>query len=288
MKLTNSQTVMQIDQDKLKTENTNLVAVFREKSRKHQQTQELYDRLKRKEMTAATQSAAFNSVDEVLGSISSRSGQDPNQLYQSTSRLPGQQDFSHSPVDHEQQQVHSHGRSGSNGSQGERGLMPPPPNPTNKPGNRAFEFGESNSTLHLLVLMVKGHNLSHNLPTPQYRPQLSSIQQSGSQPNTGSYVNPGRISAERLQQTPSQRQPLANVGSSSLNRSGVRGYGMSAGMKVGRQQGKSFILPKSQPSQISPVISLTFCQPRALLASRIMVKSVVEGESHTLSHILKW
>lgn len=153
---------MQIDQDKLKTENTNLVAVFREKSRKHQQTQELYDRLKRKEMTAATQSAALNSVDEVLGSISSRSCQDPNQpnvsqQYLSVSRPPGQQDFSHSPVDvhgqqqdvHGQQQVYSHGRSGSNGSQGNRGLMPPPPNPTNKPGNRAFEFGESNSSLHL-------------------------------------------------------------------------------------------------------------------------------------------
>lgn len=134
---------MQIDQDKLKTENTNLVAAFREKSRKHQQTQELYDRLKRKEMTAATQSAAFNSVDEVLGSIPNRSGQDPNQLYQSASRPPGQQDFSHSPVD-EQQQVYSHGRSGSDGSQGGRGLMPPPPNPTKKPENRAFEFGESN------------------------------------------------------------------------------------------------------------------------------------------------
>lgn len=152
---------MQIDQDKLKTENTNLVVAFREKSRKHQQTQELYDRLKRKEMTVATQSAAFNSVDEVLGSISSRSFQDPgqpilSQQYQSVSRPPGQQDFSRSPVDvHGQQQAYSHGRSGSNGSQGSRELMPPPPNPTNKPGNRGFEFGESNSRLQLLVLMVR-------------------------------------------------------------------------------------------------------------------------------------
>lgn len=91
--------------------------------------------------------------------------------------------------------------------------------------------------------MVEGHGLSHNLPMPaQYRPQMSSIQQSGSQPTTGTFVNPGRIPAERLQQTPSQRQPLANVGNSSLNRSGVRGYGMSAGMKVGRQQGTSLAI----------------------------------------------
>lgn len=151
------QTVMQIDQDKLKTENSNLVTAFREKSRKHQQTQELYDRLKRREMTAATQSAAFDSVDEVLGSISSRACQDPNQpnlsqQYQSVSRLPGQQDFSHAPGDvHGQQQVYSHGRTVSNGSQGSRGLMPPPPNPTNKPGNRVLEFGKSNFRLRLLV-----------------------------------------------------------------------------------------------------------------------------------------
>lgn len=156
LKLINFTTVMQIDQDKLKTENTNLVVAFREKSRKHQQTQELYDRLKRKEMTAATQSAAFDSVDEVLGSISGRSCQDPNQpnlsrQYQPNSRPPGR---SHSPADaHGQQQVYGHGRSGSNGSQGSKGLMPPPPNPANKPGNRGFEFGESKSTPQLLILM---------------------------------------------------------------------------------------------------------------------------------------
>ncbi|MCJ1468026.1 hypothetical protein MMC07_006652 [Pseudocyphellaria aurata] len=228
--------VMQIDQDKLKTDNTNLVVAFREKSRKHQQTQELYDRLKRKEMTAATQSAAIDSVDEVLGSISGRSCQDPNQpslsrQYQASSRPPG---HSHSPVEvHGQQQVYGHGRSGSNGSQGGKGLMPPPPNPTNKPGNRGFEFG---------------HGLSHNLPTPaQYRPQIGSVQQSGGQSHAGNYMNAGRISATRLQQTPSQRQPLATVGNSSLNRSG-----------------------------------LALRQPYALLTPRIMVKTVVEAELFTL------
>ena len=63
---------MLIDQDKLRTENSNIVAAYREKSRKHQQTQELYDRLKKKEMTAVTQSAAYDSVDEVLQSATNR------------------------------------------------------------------------------------------------------------------------------------------------------------------------------------------------------------------------
>ena len=63
---------MQIDQDKLKAENISLAAAYREKSKKHQQTQELYDRLKRKEMTAVTQSAAYDSVEDVIQSASNR------------------------------------------------------------------------------------------------------------------------------------------------------------------------------------------------------------------------
>lgn len=65
---------MQIDYDKLKVENANILAAYREKSRKHQATQDLYDRLKRKEMTAVTRSAAFDSAEEVLQSVSSRQG----------------------------------------------------------------------------------------------------------------------------------------------------------------------------------------------------------------------
>lgn len=57
---------MQIEHDKLKSENLNIMSALREKTRKHQQTQELYDRLKRKEMSAATQSAAFDTADELL------------------------------------------------------------------------------------------------------------------------------------------------------------------------------------------------------------------------------
>ena len=57
--------------------------------------------------------------------------------------------------------------------------------------------------------------------------------------NTENYFNPGgRLSSGRLpQQAPSsQRQPLANVGASNTNLSQISGYGISAGMRVGRQQ----------------------------------------------------
>lgn len=116
---------MQMEQDRLKSENQNLVTAFREKSRKHQQTQELYDRLKRKEMTAATQSAAFESVEDVLGNTSSRHAMDNSAIPQHHRSPPrGQishdfQSFGSDPVGQ------PHHRTGSGHSQGSAGLLHP-------------------------------------------------------------------------------------------------------------------------------------------------------------------
>ena len=121
---------MQVDQDRLKTENTNLVAAFREKSRKHQQTQELYDRLKRKEMTAATQSAAYQSVDEVLGSVVNRHVQDlPSGVSQYPSDGPEQgqnQQPQYSGDYSAPEHRYGHNQNGSNGNNSKDGMMPPP------------------------------------------------------------------------------------------------------------------------------------------------------------------
>ena len=127
---------MQVDQDRLKTENANLVTAFREKSRKHQQTQELYDRLKRKEMTAATQSAAYESVDEVLGA-SIRQGQDfTGSVPQFRNQF--QHEFPHvsdglSGGDHI---YNSHRDDVENGNR-KGGMMPPPPPPPRRPAGYA-------------------------------------------------------------------------------------------------------------------------------------------------------
>lgn len=121
---------MQIDQDRLKNENRDLVAAYREKNRKHQQTQELYDRLKRKEMTAATQSAAFDSVDEVLGNVSGQPRFGNPQQNSAMPRSQAQRGFLPTHVDHNGiEQVHRHQRSGSANSGGSGGMMPPPPPP---------------------------------------------------------------------------------------------------------------------------------------------------------------
>lgn len=71
------------------------------------------------------------------------------------------------------------------------------------------------------------------LPTPSHhRTQFVSIPQTGNGLSNGTFSGPNRV-----QQTP-QRQPLANVGTGSINRPIISGYGMSAGLRVGRQQGK--------------------------------------------------
>lgn len=137
-----------MDQDKLRTENTNLVAAFREKSRKHQQTQELYDRLKRKEMTNATQTAAYNSVDEVLGSVSNPQGQNqPNTSHQYQTGIESEDDqaiFNQAPLDyHEVPQPDDASRMDSNRCNGDSRMMPPPSNRTKRSEPKAPDIGKS-------------------------------------------------------------------------------------------------------------------------------------------------
>ena len=81
------------------------------------------------------------------------------------------------------------------------------------------------------------------MATPsQHRTRLgSSIRAFGQQgPGQGPINNVGSYATGGMHnQTPSQRHPLGAVNVNSVNRSGISGYGMSAGMKVGRQQGTS-------------------------------------------------
>ena len=155
---------MQLEQDKIKTENATLVTAYREKTRKHQQTLELYDRLKRKEMAAATQSAAFDSVDEVLSSIASQHGQThhkfPHQL-QSVARLDKQPIFypaspelqggNSRPHGDGSNQTYKHGRSTSNGSLENGGIMQPHPHRVKEIVHKAFESGRSLLITKMLV-----------------------------------------------------------------------------------------------------------------------------------------
>ena len=135
---------MQLDQDNLKQENTQLATALREKTRKHQQTQELYDRLKRKEMTAATQSAAFESADEVVGNFSSQQRFNNPQQHPTGLRSQAQRDLQALQVDHNGiEKVHTHQRSGSSNSHGNGGGMMAPPLQPRAGGlpNNGFGYG---------------------------------------------------------------------------------------------------------------------------------------------------
>ena len=62
-----------MDQESIKKKHHDLLEAFREKSRKHNQTQELYDKLKRRTLLSHVKSAASNSVDQALHDASARS-----------------------------------------------------------------------------------------------------------------------------------------------------------------------------------------------------------------------
>jgi len=243
---------MQMDQDKLKAENSNLVAAFREKNRKHQQTQELYDRLKRKEMTAQTQSAAYDSVDQVLGSVARRHNHDPLapiEPYQSIPRPQGQRVAPHFPVDHNGvEQLHTHQRSGSNGSRDSRGRMPPPfGHPV---GYGSHSAGDGKSCMNRNTY-VPNKLLVNILPPPptQHRARLGPMSNSASRLGVDSHRSATGPMGSSQMQTPSRRQPFVNVTGNSVNRSSVSGYGMSAGLKVGRQQGnEDYVMFESSSS----------------------------------------
>lgn len=115
-----------MDQEKLKIDNANLASTIREKARKHQQTQELYDRLKRKEMTAATQSAAHETVDEVLYSVNKAQGD--------THLRRGPYPAGDQSADH----FGPHRRAGSHSSSDRGRMLPPPQRPLGRTGHPTF------------------------------------------------------------------------------------------------------------------------------------------------------
>ena len=78
------------------------------------------------------------------------------------------------------------------------------------------------------------------MPTPSnHRTQLGPTAQPNNRLGAGGYRHPANAMNEALQNhTPGQRQPFAGLNMNSVSRNGLSGYGMSAGMKIGRQQGE--------------------------------------------------
>lgn len=104
---------MQADQDNLRRKNEELIQAFRDKSRKHLQTQELYDKLKRRAMLGQVQNAASDAVDHsIQASVTANRHAD---------RLDEQQKYSLQPPLFANQQsgsLRNHGASESVGKMG--------------------------------------------------------------------------------------------------------------------------------------------------------------------------
>ena len=109
------------------------------------------------------------------------------------------------------------------------------------------------------------------MTTPsQHRTRLGPPGQPAGRVNTTDYRNSSSMMPNSSQnQTPSQRQPFSNISGNSVNRPSVSGYGMSAGMKVGRQQGSGKSHPRNQRVIANVCGSLTSrcCRARSIYQS---------------------
>ncbi|EDN02828.1 predicted protein [Histoplasma mississippiense (nom. inval.)] len=200
---------MQINQEQLQKKNYELVEIYRDKCKKHAQVTNLYNLLKNQAMRSQIQTAASDSVIQVLESLGGRanSGSGADDLFRpSTSlapsprRSPARYPTANSGIE----QLHRHQRSGSGSITKNRldsAAMPPP-------------------SATLLPATPQHRTRLPGPPSSTQRPDCQERQQHGYTPNTQIFPAP-------------QRFAPAGVDSrfSSINSGN---YGLSSGIKIGR------------------------------------------------------
>jgi len=217
---------MQIDQDTLRRKHDDLVQALREKSRKHLQTQELYDKLKRRAMLGQVQNAASDAVDHTIQASATAN--------RYVDRLDEQNQRPQAPVFSNQQSdaLHIQANTDAGGNMG-------PPNFRGGNGEIGWAgFSSQESIQRKFVQSDKAcrnaKSTSDNQPvqTPStHRQRLAPGNQPTPRLGPAHAQFNGAIGTPMLQKRASPRQPLANLGTNAGN-SGLAGYGMSAGMKV--------------------------------------------------------
>jgi E3 ubiquitin-protein ligase CCNP1IP1 len=208
---------LQVDHKTLQQKNAELVEMYREKSKKQAQTQHLYDTLKKRVMTSQVQTAASDTVAQM-------------------SKIPRPQTFADASIhqlqptslqagDHRgnEQYPETHSRTASQAS-----------------GNAHVEAGTTN--MPPPMGSAAGHHNRELQPSFSQRILTPSDGFAASTPQHRTHL-PGTVrTAATRSQIPlitrapgtAQRQPLANVTNSRNSHSGSSGYGITAGMKVGR------------------------------------------------------
>ncbi|CZR63206.1 related to lactose regulatory protein [Phialocephala subalpina] len=209
---------IQVDQDTLRRRNEELNQAFREKSRKQMQTQELYDKLKRKAMLSQVQEAALDAVDHTVQASAignrfvDRVGNQPQNQPQ-PQRQPAPL-FSNQPS----------GAMQRPGMIGGGGTTMGPPITQPRPGENAWagfsSQGSSQQNPPMQTPSTHRQPLAPgNVPTPRQGP-------SNLRPNSVPGL-PG----------PQQRPPLSGLNVNRASPRGFAGYGMSAGLKVSNPAG---------------------------------------------------
>jgi protein FAM50 len=119
-----------VDYKTLQQKNQDLVELYKEKNRKHQQTQHMYDVLKKRVMMGQVHTAASENANHTLQSINAggppetvngmqnMNTHDPSANPNQPSRL--------AQFDNGVEQLHTHQRSGSSHNGSDVGAMPPP------------------------------------------------------------------------------------------------------------------------------------------------------------------
>ena len=119
-----------LDNDRMQTENQGLAGLLKERTRKHMEIRDLYDRLKHKQMTAATQYAARNAAYESIEDAESAT------LNEHSDSHTG---MNHFPINHGNRGFNNQfARDGGNSDQARDGMMMPPPQFTPRPAKQGM------------------------------------------------------------------------------------------------------------------------------------------------------
>jgi E3 ubiquitin-protein ligase CCNP1IP1 len=191
---------MSIDQQSLCQKNEELFQALRDKTKKCLQTQELYDKLKRRAMMGQVQDAASDAVDYTIQASAAI-----NRLVDD-SQIHGQHRQQHLPI--------SSVQSGS----------------LRQPQARVISSMKPLSTSSAGVEGWSGFSSHESLPTPASHRQRLDI--GGLEPSRD-----GRVVGASSQRKTPPRQPLTSLSPNGVaSRTGFQGYGMSAGLKVSHPQ----------------------------------------------------
>ncbi|KAG0652849.1 RING-type E3 ubiquitin transferase CCNB1IP1 [Hyphodiscus hymeniophilus] len=213
--LRNQMSGLQVDQENLRRKNDELSQALREKSRKLLQTQELYDKLKRRALLGQVQDAAHDAVDDTLQASTTAD--------RFVDRVGAQNQY------HTSHPIHQGAQSGGMQSPGpglNTGQHMGPPQ-FNRGGNteRTWPGFSSQDAIPQNQPVQTPSTHRHRLGSgiaPGARTVLANIQSTGI----------SRTPIPHPNISPSDRQALSSLNPNAATGPGFAGYGLTAGLKV--------------------------------------------------------